>query len=328
MRHQYLLIILLFVAGCNPAEKYMEQLGKLDSHEKFEAYQMRLGYSALVMSGSAAPELADEITGKLIDLQAFTEARYCIEYLLENDGPTAERYYRMAVCYRHQYQCKMAQEAIEHALRLDGSNLQFRKEQEMIAADLPVWEKIDSVSRLLAVSRTADLLNARAGLLISLRQFMPAIDDLNSTLEMDSINVESLYLKAMTYLYTHDFAVSDSVFDKLLKLDLTEDQRKLFSQYATAAGRLAKIEEQISKEPAEPLHYLEASRELSMISDYDRALEMLRRGLVRAADDPRLLQARILVYLQMGKKEKAHQDALYMESLGYKVDPQLRRMLE
>jgi tetratricopeptide (TPR) repeat protein len=75
-----------------------------------------------------------------------------------------------------------------------------------------------------------------------------------------------------------------------------------------------------SPEPLDRKPVLQADR-------YDRAISEFNRVLERNPQDARAYYERGLVYYNMGKYDKASQDARMAQSLGYQVPPEFLKLL-
>lgn len=328
MRTIYVILIFLVMAGCGTAERSLELLSQLDPEDELEGYRLKLGYSALVMNDITDFEQGKMVVGRLVELGAWDEARYCARHLLEANGPDAGLHYQVAVCLGSQLHFRKALEEINHAIALGAGLHKYREEQERLTGLLGTWQKIDSLSDLLVRSQEPDIYNERARLLISMRRFQSARDDLNTVLDKEEDNIEAIYLKGILLFNSYDYAGAAEIFNQLSRVELSSGQEKLIGFYKASASKLNLLDGKLKNEPASPEVYLDFSRELSQIGDYNRALHMINRGLESAPEDPRLLQASILVYIQQGNVDSAREAALFLESLGYKTDPQLKQLLK
>ncbi len=327
MRHHLLTLLFLVLAGCGSADRSLELLSELDPADEIEGYRLKLGYSALVMGDMTDASQGKMIVERLVELTAWDEARYCAGHLLEANGQDATLHYLTAVCLQNQFQLKRAQEEINRAVALDAGNKKYQQEKARIASLLGIWQQIDSITDLLAGSADMAHYNARARLLVSMRRFQSANNDLNKSLAADAQNAEAIYLKGMALLYSHEYGGAVDQFNQLSQMELPAEQEKLYAKYEEAAVKLSSLDERLRSDPGETTVYLDFSRELSLIGDFGRALHMIESGLGISPDDPRLIQARILVYVQQGEMEKARQAIHYLESLGYQADPQLKELL-
>ncbi|MCF8225977.1 MAG: hypothetical protein K9J30_08870 [Bacteroidales bacterium] len=320
-------LLFLLIASCNPSDRYMDSLEALDPSDEIEGYRLRLGYSAAVMLDKVTYETAKDILLRLIDIGAFTEARYCIDHLLKKYGEDSKLLYMKAVCLENELQIDRATALISFAIEADTRDSEkYRIEFAGMQKEKEVWEKINRINEMLRSSdETNDLLIERAGYLISLGQFMAANFDLDMVIRADSMNTDAYYLKGMSYLYAGNYEQAYTALDKLEQMD--EAGAESYSGIAEAAKLIYHLSARIGEASQDAMDYLNMARQLSMLGANDRALEIISMGLKLNRDDLRLLQAKLLVQLQTGDRLNAVQTAKYIESLGYSVDPELLEMM-
>lgn len=327
MKFARFLPLFLFLLSCNSPDKYIAMLENLDPADDIGNYQLRLGYSSLVMSNTLSYDEGISAVKKLIELNSYTEARYCLDFIASASGDNAEIQFLRAVCYRNEYQYSKAAIAIAEAIKSDSNILKYKEEQMKIDLESAIWNKIETLDTLAGAANPA-VLTERAELFIELGQYLPAVYDLKMSIAMDSTAYKQRYLLGRVNLLLSEYREAASVFTSLAELPLSDEEKKSTMMYADAAESLSEFSESILDDPGNIQQYISISRQLSLMGENLSALKIIDKGLTVNKNDLRLLQARVIVLIQLGELQQAKQVALLIESMGYAIDSQLKELLK
>jgi len=323
-------IPLVALSACNGEEQFLERINQVGPDtERTDLYKARLAASTYIMKDLGSVEISKELIGKLIEMQSFPEARYCIEHLLNKAGEDPDLYYLRAVCYRNEHQYALAEVAIQQAMRIDGSDKRFIAESENIRDEQMRFEVIRSMTQQL-VESPADpgLLLERAEAFLGLRMFAEAEFDALKVFTEDSARNDARYLLGLSALLQAEYQEAETIFGDLVNKSETGKEAEKYEQMRSSASVLSAANRRMSEQPDDISPYIDAARELSLLGEFQRAHRVIDRGLQHQENHPNLLHARLFLYLQQGDMARARETAQYIESIGLKVDPQLRSLIQ
>lgn len=325
--------LLLFVSlsSCQSPGKFLEEMQKLDATDSNQRYTMKLNYTYFIVSGKGDKATRMKALHRLIDLKAYAPARYGIAAMLEEDPGNDSLYYLRAVCLENEFHPRKALAALSRAMESGGEKPGYREMESRLRENLSVWNEIRTLDSLVRCGeRSPDAYNRRAQNLVRLRLFEPARYDADQSLSLDSTSAEACFIKGVAFLLSHRYKKADSVLTMLgeKNMEIPADQEEIYRNYMRIAENLVRLESRMQSHPGEVKTYIDMSRELSMVLEYDRAISVIDKGLTHNKNDNRLLHAKLFLYIRKGDRQGAIDQLHYIESLGLPVDEEIRKLLE
>lgn len=178
-----------------------------------------------------------------------------------------------------------------------------------------------------AVKRAPKLIGARqhrATVLAALGRDNDALDDYNAILDIDSINTDALFMRAMMSIYKGDFATAQhdaQTLDRIVPLT----SRSLLAN-ATLRATLGNSREAIALYrklldlDKQPEYYAALAGCLIDIDDLNEASDIIGKGLERYSQDPELYYYRALLNHKRYLDKDAREDAKL--AIKYGANPQ------
>lgn len=195
-----LLLIVVFLCGCNPEKKSQKQIESLQARgNKYEAgiacmrYISRhgndLGYSRTLVK-------------KLLDMGFYAEGVHAADLLLKKFPADAELFLLQGLGYRGLHQYEMALQSMRHALELAPRNNRFIDEVAATRELQTHWKEVQSLNQSLTPGADSfNILLNRAEKFFRLQQYDAVVYDLGAISKMGS-REDSLYFnERITAMY-------------------------------------------------------------------------------------------------------------------------------
>lgn len=177
-----------------------------------------------------------------------------------------------------------------------------------------------------AVRRAPKLIGARehrAVVLSALGRDREALDDYNAIIEIDSLNTDALFMRAMMSIYRDDFATARHDAQTLARI--TPLTRKSLLANATLAANEGRNHDAISLYrklidiDKQPEYYSALVGCLIAVDNLDEASTVIGKGLQRWVNDPELYYMRAILNHKRYLDKEAHADA--QRAVQFGADP-------
>lgn len=204
MRRAFCLVIIMsvFVAGCNPERKSRKKIESLQASLQPQKYEIGIACMRYILKHGGDRSYAKSLVKTLLDLEFYSEAIYGAELLLERYAEDAELLHLRSVGYRRLHQYDLALDDIGRANELQPRNEALTRASAETLEEHRRWTEIEALNRALATPADSfPILIERAEHFFGLQEFEAVLFDLGAASKMRASKDSVYYTEKVSSLY-------------------------------------------------------------------------------------------------------------------------------